>query len=142
MNTVIVKAVGDSRRKFGTGDSSSIGKREKTMRNAESQLTIMLLLVTTLFFILLIPVYIRFVFTTFFQPNTPYKFSIAMLLFQITHKLFHTNNGINFFLYCISGQKFRNDLKEILNCAGSSRQSPNTKGDDSHSNSTKFSTIS
>ena len=144
MNSVIVKAVGDSRKKFGARDSSTrgIGTREKAMRNAESQLTIMLLLVTTLFFILLIPVYIRFVFTTFFQPDTPYKFSIAMLLFQITHKLFHTNNGINFFLYCISGQKFRNDLKEILNCAGRSGQSTYTKGDESQTNSTNFSTIS
>ena len=136
MNSVIVRTVGASHRKFGARDASSTGKREK-MRNAESQLTVMLLLVTTLFFILLIPVYIRFVLTTFFHPNTPYKFSIAMLLFQITHKLFHTNNGINFFLYCISGQKFRNDLMEILKCAENSRQSTNTKGDGLQSNSTK-----
>ena len=144
MNSVIVKAVGNSRRQFGARDLTSRGKgtREKTMRNAESQLTIMLLLVTTLFFILLIPVYVRFVLTTFFKPDSPYKFSIAMLLFQITHKLFHTNNGINFFLYCISGQKFRNDLREILNCVGSSRQASCTKGDGSQSYSTKFSTVS
>ena len=122
MNSVIVKAVGDSRRMFGTKDMYSEGmrSRNKTMRNAENQLTIMLLLVTTWFFILLIPTYIRFVFMTFFQPNTPYKFSITMLVFQITHKLYHTNNGINFFLYCISGRKFRNDLKQILCCTGSS----------------------
>ena len=29
-----------------------------------------------------------------------------------------TNSGINFFLYCTSGQKFRNGLKAILSCFG------------------------
>ena len=83
MNGVIVKAVGDSRRMFGINDMYSEGMRtrNKTMRNAENQLTIMLLLVTTLFFILLFPTYIRFVFMTFFQPNTPYKFSITNACF-------------------------------------------------------------
>ena len=41
-----------------------------------------------------------------------------MLLYQITFKLYTSNSGINFLLYCISGQKFRNDLKEIL-CSSS-----------------------
>ena len=39
-----------------------------------------------------------------------------MLFYQVTSKLYFTNSGINFFLYCISGQKFRNDLKELLGC--------------------------
>ena len=133
MNSVIVKAVGDSRRKFGIKNmySEGIRARNRTMKNVENQLTVMLLLVTTLFFILLIPTYIRFVFMTFFQPNTPYKFSITMLVFQITHKLYHTNNGINFFLYCVSGRKFRNDLKQILHCTRGSSSGSGSCSDNS-----------
>ena len=129
MNSVIVQAVRKGRNVFGNNERdgpensynrhvvSTVNKmREKAMKNAENQLTIMLLLVTTLVLVLLIPTYIRFIFITFFEPDTPEKHGIAMLVFQISHKLYHTNFGINFFLYCISGQKFRNDLKEILCC--------------------------
>ena len=89
------------------------------MKSAESQLTIMLLLVTLLFSILLIPTYIRFIYLTFAANDTPAQFAGSMLLFHISYKLYATNSGVNFYLYCISGQKFRNDLKEILCCTSS-----------------------
>ena len=92
-------------------------KRQKTMRSAENQLTIMLLLVTILFSILLIPTYIRFIYLTFVKSDTPVKYARSMLIFQITYKLYVTNSGVNFFLYCISGCKFSSDLKEILCCS-------------------------
>ena len=76
----------------------------------------MLLLVTTLFLILLCPTYFRFIYLVFAERDTPFGYAKSMLLYQVTHKLYTSNSGINFFLYCISGQKFRNDLKEILCC--------------------------
>ena len=113
MNCIIVKTVGESRKMFEIDDTNvgasqrsalptqgsnkGMKTRQKTMKNAENQLTVMLLLVTTLFLILLIPTYIRFIFTTFFEPDTPDKYGIAMLLYQVSHKLYHTNNGINVF---------------------------------------------
>ena len=87
------------------------------MKSAENQLY-MLLLVTTLFLILLLPTYIRFIYSSLLEMDTPSKYASSMLFSQITHKLYITNNGINFFLYCISGKKFRNDLKEIVCCVG------------------------
>ena len=116
--------------------------RHKAMKNAENQLTIMLLLVTTLFLILLIPTYTRFIYTTFVKPDTPFNYANSMLFYHVSFKLNMTNNGITFFLYCISGRKFRNDLKEILCCIDSSRQSTYTKGDESQSKSANLSTIS
>ena len=129
MNYVIVQTVRDSRKLFqGNGVTTAdvrnrqgiintgMEARQKTMKSAENQLTIMLLLVTMLFLILLFPTYIRFIYLTFVGRDTPAKYASSMLFFQITHKLYHTNNGINFFLYCISGQKFRNDLKDMLCC--------------------------
>ena len=123
MNSIIVKTVRKSRKMFrdntatASKDSNQgMDTRQRTMKSAENQLTIMLLLVTLLFSILLIPTYIRFIYLTFAVNDTPAKFAGSMLLFHISYKLYATNSGINFFLYCISGRKFRNDLKEILCC--------------------------
>ena len=88
----------------------------KTMKSTENQLTIMLLLVTTLFLILMIPTYVRFLFFSFVKRDTPEKYANLMLLYQFSYKLYNTNCGINFFLYCISGKKFRKDLKETICC--------------------------
>ena len=128
MNGVIIQKVRSSRKQFGFGEDTqnhdpsnvATAKRQKTMKNTENQLTIMLLLVTTLFLILMIPTYIRFLYTTFVIRDSLPKYVSVVFFYHLSHKLYHTNNGINFFLYCISGQKFRNDLKEILSCNGES----------------------
>ena len=42
------------------------------------------------------------------------------LLYSIANKGFYTNLGINFYLYVFSGQKFRNDVVQLLSrCLGS-----------------------
>ena len=144
MNCTIVKTVGESRKMFEMGDKNAcvnkrsdlysqgrnkgMENRRKTMKSAENQLTVMLLLVTTLFLILLIPTYVRFIFMTLFEPDTPDKYSLTMLLYQISHKLYHTNNGINFFLYFMNGRKFRNELREILCCAMNSSDTSQNEG--------------
>ena len=124
MKLFIVKAVRKSRKMFKPnykttrgGRGQELDSRQKTMKNAENQLTIMLLLVTTLFLILLCPTYFRFIFVAFAELDTPLEYAQSILLFRITALLYISNSGINFFLYCISGQKFRNDLKELLCCS-------------------------
>ena len=109
MNYVIVKAVRNSHVYFKGSDT---GKgRDQGME------TIMLLLVTILFLILLCPTYFRFIYLVFAKRDTPFEYAQSMLFSEITGKLYASNSGINFFLYCISGKKFRNDLREILcNC--------------------------
>ena len=113
MNYVIVKTVRNSHKMHV---SSGIVTRQAAMKSTENQLTIMMLLVTTLFLILLCPTYIRFIFLLFARVDTPLQYANSMLFYEITSKLYNTNSGINFLLYCISGKKFRNDLKEILYC--------------------------
>ena len=127
MNCAIVKTIRQSRKMFSNNvpiprtknhvdgqaqfTNAGLAMRQSAMKKAENQLTIMLLLVTTLFLLLLIPTYVRFVYLTFVKPDTPYKYALSTFLFHVTHKLYNTNSGINFVLYCISGQKFRKDLK-------------------------------
>ena len=96
--------------------------RQRTMKSAGTQLTIMLLLVTTLFLILLCPTYVRFIYVLFTKLDTPLENANWMLFFQITALLYISNSGINFFLYCMSGQKFRNDLMEFLCCSFNRRK--------------------
>ena len=131
MNYVIVVSVRNSRRMFtGNIGITDIDAREKSMKSAENQLTTMLLLVTTLFLILLLPTYIRFIYTAFMISDTPNKFATSLLIFEISYKLYVTNSGINFFLYCVSGKKFRKDLKEIVCCVrivGSSSQESHSR---------------
>ena len=123
MNFVIVNAVRKSRKFFkannettGKGRDQGMETRKKTMKSAEKHLVIMLLLVTILFLILLCPTYFRFIYLVFAKRDTPFKYAQSVLLSEITAELYASNSGINFFLYCISGKKFRNDLKEILCC--------------------------
>ena len=117
MNYVIVKSVRDSRKMFRNSvGSAGVKTREKTMKSAENQLMTMLLLVTTLLLILLLPTYIRFIYAAFVSPDTSSKLATSMLISEISYKLYVTNSGINFFLYCVSGRKFRNDLKELVCC--------------------------
>ena len=110
--------------------------RQRTMKSAEIQLTIMLLLVTTLFLILLCPTIVRYIYLSFAKRDTPFKYASALLIFQVTSKLYATNSGINFLLYCISGQKFLNDLKAILCCSGISHTSVIDSKDGQHSTTT------
>ena len=115
MNYIIVKTVKNSRKSF-TDNDRGMDARQKALQSAEKQLTTMLLLVTTLFLILLLPTYIRFIYAAFVTSNTPYKYAISMCIFELSYKLYVTNSSVNFFLYCISGKKFRKDLKEIVCC--------------------------
>ena len=148
MNYVIVKIVKNSRKMFtenntttGTEKNKGMEARQKSMKIAEKQLTIMLLLVTTLFLILLCPTYIRFIYLSFIQMDTPLKYANSMFFFQISFKLYATNSGINFLLYCISGKKFRSDLKEILCCSVFSNRSATRRKDGSESNTTEISIV-
>ncbi len=128
MNLVMIQQVKKSHQMFGertnsteeTSDNNPAQQRLRTQKNVENQLTRMLVAVTSLFLILLVPTYGRFIHTTLVVPDTPEK-QAATLLFHISNKLYLTNSGINFFLYCISGQKFRSDLKELLCCSSDSR---------------------
>ena len=137
MNYVIIEKVRQSRKMFSTNDTQNDSqgqgnaneKRQKTMKNTESQLTVMLLLVTTLFLILMIPTYMRFLYTTFDARDTPEKYAKLIFFYHLSNKLYHTNNGINFFPYCISGQKFRSNLRDLLYCSNVSSTTSSYEGE-------------
>ena len=105
MNYVIVKTVRKSRKMFTENDTTTgaaknqgMEGRQRAMKNAEKQLTIMLLLVTTLILILFCPTYIRFIYLSFVKMDTPLKYANSMFFFQISFKLYATNSANKLFV--------------------------------------------
>ena len=87
----------------------------KTIKSKETQLTIMLLCVTFALLALTFPMDIRFVvFQIVNYRQTPKLYSIYILLYHVTNKLYFTNHGVNFFLYCVGGSKFRAEIKALF----------------------------
>ena len=124
MNTVIIYTL-SNRSKFraecqgqGQSQSQSQGQGQGQIQNvksSEKQIFVMLLLVTFSYLILNTPTYFL-VFLNFadIKKQTPYSLALFHLFYSVAQKALYTNYGINFFLYVISGQKFRKDLTLVL----------------------------
>ena len=120
MNSVIIHTL----RKRSTllltrSDTQDEGQNQghsSKMKSSEKQIIIMLLLVTFGFLILTTPTYGMSFYTALFAEvvRSP-KLSAGFLLFQsIGQKTYFTNFGIYFYLYVISGHKFRSDLRKLF----------------------------
>ena len=86
----------------------------KSKHPEKQVVTTLLLEVTFVFLFLNIPVRTLVFYLNFYSGNTPTYYASLHLLYQVGQKAFYTNHGINFFLYVISGQKFRTDLRNIF----------------------------
>ena len=113
MNSVIIHKI--RRRAIFTMKRNSTEDHNTHAKSSERQIFGMLLLVTFAFLILTTPGYLLFLFimvVDFFK--TPHLFAGYYLFYSVAQKLHTTNHGINFFLYVISGEKFRTDLLNLL----------------------------
>ena len=118
MNTVIISTLRNRSKFFSnsTGQGQIQGQDQieqqiQKFKTAEIQIFVMLLLVTFSYLILNSPTYL-YVFLVFANVNkqTPFSQALFHLFFSVAQKALYTNYGINFFLYVMSGQKFRKDL--------------------------------
>ena len=87
------------------------------LKSSENQMYVLLLLVSFAFFIFTIPPYSLLLYIN----SVDYRKSPALLagfyLFHsISQKATYTNYGINFYLYIISGHKFRTDVLNLFKC--------------------------
>ena len=136
MNTVIIYTL-SNRSKFraqcqGQGQvegegQSNIQRQVQKAKTSEKQIFVMLLLVTFSYLILNTPTYL-IVFLNFanIKKQTPHSLALFHLFYSVAQKALYTNYGINFFLYVMSGQKFRKDLilvlKNIVHCVSCGRK--------------------
>ena len=120
MNSVIIHIARRSRALLGrplAQDQRGGQGQGQRMKNAEKQITVMLLLVTFVFIILSTPGCVVVYYRIYVDIRKfPYTFAGYYLFDQFAQKTYYTNYGINFFLYVISGQKFRADLLKLFNC--------------------------
>ena len=115
MNSVIIHKI-RTRSVFKQEVTSSVNENYKT-KTSESQIFAVLLLVTFTFIILTTPAYVFFLYIRMVDfSKTPGHLAIYYLFYNCAQKMQYTNNGINFFLYVISGQKFRTDLRNLFSC--------------------------
>ena len=115
MNCVIIVKLHE-RSKSSMQETQSQTLNHK-MKSSEKQVYIMLLLVTFTYLILVIPMKTySTLYSSVIAPRikSPKMFAGIYLYYHVGHKLASTNNGINFFLYVMSGHKFRNDLLNLF----------------------------
>ncbi len=118
MNAVIIRSVRKSikMQKNSSGNLPNIETPNVTsMKRAENQLTLMLVVTAVVYVLLFLPSYIRFIVYQFVSPSeSPATFAGFVFFVHFSFKLYATNNGIHFFLYLVSGRKFRQDLMALF----------------------------
>ena len=119
MNSVIIHTL-RTRPLINVGRSKGQGQAEgqtTRLKSSEKQIYILLLLVTFAFLILTTPGYAMVMYVNFVDyTKSPRSCAEYYLVYHIGQKTYFTNYGINFFLYVISGQRFRSDLMNIFKC--------------------------
>ena len=100
----------------GQGQNEGQSSNSK-IKFSERQIIVTLLSVTFAFLILTTPAYSLFLYAIFYDyEQTPYAFAGYYLFYNVARQTYYTNYGINFFLYVISGRKFRSDLINLFEC--------------------------
>ena len=95
--------------------SNTIHIHSKPMTSRDRNAIVTLLLVSFTFLFLVAPHYIHMVlFSVTDMTSTPALHADYTLYFNIKIKLYFLNNACNFFLYCMSGTKFRNDVVKLF----------------------------
>ena len=120
MNSVIIHAL--RKRSIGMLKSTSksndqVDKDRGTskMKSTETQIFVTLLLVTFSFLILITPGTVMLLYTMFTDyTKTSKAFAGHYLFHSVGQATYYTNSAINFFLYVISGHKFRTDLHNLF----------------------------
>ena len=119
MNTLIIHTL-RKRLKFNISTTEGPGhgqvqSQNFKIRNSEKQAYTLLLSVTFGFLVLTTPMYALSVYTKVYDyMKTPHSFAGFYLFYSVAQKAYYTNFGINFYLYVISGQKFRSDLVKLI----------------------------
>ena len=136
-NRTMLKMTNIKEKSQSHGHGQGQGQNSNNKDKSEGQIYVILLLVAFSFFILISPYYV-FHLCNFLVDFTksPKALARRSMFFEIMHKMYFTNNAINFFLYVISGQKLRNDLMNLLKW--NKRKSMNNSMSTALENKTKF----
>ena len=116
----------------GQGQSQKGQGHSSKIKNSEYQIFTILLFVTFAFLILNTPPYVQFLYAMLYDYEHSAKaFAGFFLFYNFVRQTYYTNCGINFYLYVISGQKFRTDLVRLFTCNRYIRNSSEASNSDS-----------
>ena len=113
MNSVIIHKL----RTRSVVTTQKQGRESETSqrKSSDTQIFIMLLLVTFGFLILVTPAYVFFLYVILVDfLASPKAFAGYYLFHSVAQIGRFSNHGVNFFFYVISGEKFRTDLKKLI----------------------------
>ena len=93
----------------------SVRRNRKELSFQDRNLVSILLVVSFTFLLLNAPPVARAIMSYVIPiERTPRNLAFDVFTFHITNKLYFINNACNFFLYCISGSKFRRDFVRLF----------------------------
>ena len=117
LNSIMIMSVRKMNKMFGNDRSESNNNKSDHRKSIERQLALISVLVVSAYLLFVIPSYIRCVLNFVIDWQTsPQRYANYVLFYIITADLYFSNSAINFYLYCISGSKFRSDVVNLFNC--------------------------
>ena len=101
---------------LGSGQADRINDRKKKSKS----ISITLIAVSTAFLLLTFPMsfyqIITFMFWMYGSTRTLRSLRVFYYIRQISLPLWYSNSCVNFYIYCLTGSKFRREAKQILGC--------------------------
>ena len=91
-------------------------QREVTLeaqRRKDRKVTVMLLVLTLVFLVLLLPLFACHLYK-YFLPSKKKRSKLIYLVFMISQRLWYTNNAVNFYIYALFGSEFRKELRALF----------------------------
>ena len=116
MNSIIIHTL-RKKSKLNISEPGGQGQSESQtlkIKHSEKHIFTMLLLVTFTYLILSFSMRVLNFYRNFYTGSTPSCYVGFHLIYQIGVQSFYTNHAINFFLYVLSGRKFKTDLMNLL----------------------------
>ncbi|KAL8558692.1 hypothetical protein ACOMHN_037785 [Nucella lapillus] len=112
-----VKTAGKFIRK---GDSEQAQAREKAARSVSVTVSV----VSIAFLVLTLPGTINYILNHFetTEYGLGYRFAVQYFPFVVCQALYHANSTIHFYLYCLTGRRFREEFIKIMCCGRNRRQ--------------------
>ena len=118
-NSVLIWKVSDSVRKaratLASGQSDQLSSRTKKA----SSLTVTLIVVSVVFVLLTGPMSLYLIIAPLVidvEKQSEKESRIIDLIYWVLTLLWYSNSAVNFYLYCLTGTKFRADARKILTC--------------------------
>ena len=114
LNSLIIYRLVANRRKRATMLPPSTNMSAPPGRgNSEDRVYVMLIVVCGVLILSTLPHYILAIYSSFVAPSGVQS-SIRYFLRQLFMSLWCVNHSVNFYLYCMTGRKFRRELMDML----------------------------